>query len=267
MSRADVVRVDAKGDPDRGDFELRELVARFVVRAVADLDALLAQHPTPTEPLRAAAAAIAHRLAGSCGTFGLAAPAALARDLERRALGGERLAILREDLERLHQAITRCGPPPAAIDSGAAPAPSEVVAESREAATVGLRILCIEDDPDIAFLLKTTLLLDGNVVEVVADGVLGWERMCGEAPPDFAPPDLVLLDLSLPGLTGDEILLRRAAHVRASRIPVLVLSARLLGALPITGEAGRGVAWLPKPFDVAELRRRLVELVVAERAR
>lgn len=254
--------MDAKGDPDRGDVALSELVARFVVRAAADLDALLAQHPTPAEPLRVAAAAIAHRLAGSCGTFGLAEPAALARDLERRALGGERLAILRADLERLHQAITRCGPPPAAIDKETAPATCEVVVESGDAATVGLRILCIEDDPDIAFLLKTTLVLDGNVVEVVADGVLGWERMCGDA-----PPDLVLLDLSLPGLTGDEILLRRAAHARASRIPVLVLSARLLGDLPIRGAAGRGVAWLPKPFDVAELRRRLVELVVAERAR
>ncbi len=256
-----------KGDQDRGDVELRALVARFVVRAVGDLDALLAQHPTPTEPLRAAAAAIAHRLAGSCGTFGLAAPAALARDLERRALRGERLAVLRADLERLQQAITRCGPPAAATDNEVASATSDVAVEPSEAATAGLRILCIEDDPDIAFLLKTTLLLDGNVVEVVADGVLGWERMCGDAPPDFAPPDLVLLDLSLPGMTGDEILLRRAAHARASRIPVLVLSARLLGDLPVTGDAGRGVGWLPKPFDVAELRRRLVELVVAERAR
>ena len=84
-------------------------------------------------------------------------------------------------------------------------------------------ILLVEDNVDLAFGLRATLEFEGYEVDVVSDGREANDRIVeGE-------PDLVLLDLMLPGLDGYEVLSR--LRKTGNRTPVLVLTARGLPRL------------------------------------
>ena len=77
-------------------------------------------------------------------------------------------------------------------------------------------------------------------------------------------PDLILLDLHLPDMPGQEVLRRLRAEPRTARVPVVILSADARPSL-IQELLDRGVrAFLPKPLDVHELLG-LVDTVLAER--
>jgi CheY-like chemotaxis protein len=79
-------------------------------------------------------------------------------------------------------------------------------------------------------------------------------------------PGLLLLDLHLPDMTGQEVLRRLRAEPRTARVPVVILSADARPSL-IQELLDRGVrAFLTKPLDVRELLE-LVDSVAAERAR
>lgn len=80
------------------------------------------------------------------------------------------------------------------------------------------RILLIEDDPDIAQLYVLRLSRDGYLVDLATDGKRGLE---------FAReglPDLVFLDLRLPGLDGLEVLRRLREDAATQAIPVVVIT-------------------------------------------
>ncbi|HEX6489313.1 MAG TPA: response regulator [Candidatus Dormibacteraeota bacterium] len=80
------------------------------------------------------------------------------------------------------------------------------------------RILLIEDDPDIAQLYVLRLSRDGYVVDLATDGRRGLE-LAGEG-----LPDLVFLDLRLPGLDGLEVLRRLRDDTATQAIPVVVIT-------------------------------------------
>jgi len=88
--------------------------------------------------------------------------------------------------------------------------------------TTTLRILLIDDDPDHVLLIRRALRDLGNEreVESVADGeeALAWL----DAAPE--PPDLILLDINMPGLSGFEVLSRLRSDERHKRIPVVMLT-------------------------------------------
>ena len=68
-------------------------------------------------------------------------------------------------------------------------------------------VLFIDDDESIRFLVQEELSLDGHQVEVAADGWLGMRCV------EDSPPDLVILDIRMPGLGGLEVLRRlKATH-------------------------------------------------------
>ena len=123
-----------------------------------------------------------------------------------------------------------------------------------------MRILLVEDEPDLAHWLSRTLARQsGMVVEWADDGVLADRRLASE---DF---DAVVLDLGLPGLDGHGVLERLRA--RDDRTPVLVLTARdSLGERVGTLKSGAD-DFLPKPFMVEELEARLQALVRRSRGR
>jgi two-component system response regulator RstA len=78
-------------------------------------------------------------------------------------------------------------------------------------------ILLVEDDPRLAELMRDFLVGHGYPVEVVGCGDEAVARI------QAAPPDLVVLDLMLPGLDGMEVCRRARAHYRG---PILILTAR-----------------------------------------
>jgi len=80
-------------------------------------------------------------------------------------------------------------------------------------------VLIIEDDRDIAALFRHVMDLAGYRTEVVANGAAGVERLM------MSLPDVVLLDLSLPGKSGAEILQIMKGNYRLKKIPVVVVTA------------------------------------------
>lgn len=134
-------------------------------------------------------------------------------------------------------------------------APTEEVPEVETIATEHVaRLLYIEDNLANLRLIERLLALR-NGAEVIS-------AMTGELELDLARehvPDLVLLDLGLPDLRGDEVLARLRRQPETAHIPVIILSA---GAIP--GEIKRLIAlgaadYITKPIDIAVFMRMLDE--------
>lgn len=109
------------------------------------------------------------------------------------------------------------------------------------------RAVVVEDDPHIGVLVEFALEPLGLAVERFDDGEAALARV------RRAPPDVVVLDLMLPRLSGRDVLRALDADAALARVPVLVLSARA-GAGDLARTGGR-MEFLPKPFDVDDLLR------------
>jgi len=81
----------------------------------------------------------------------------------------------------------------------------------------GERILVVEDDPTVAEVVTRYLAREGYRVETVADGASALDRALA------SPPDLMVLDLMLPGMDGLEVCRRLRA---ALPVPIVMLTAR-----------------------------------------
>jgi len=122
----------------------------------------------------------------------------------------------------------------------------------------GFRVLLIDDDEALARMLSEYLSSHGLSVAWAKDAESGLERLGG------APPDVVVLDVMLPGLDGFGLLPRLRA---VSDVPVLMLTARGEDADRIVGLELGADEYLGKPFNPRELVARLRALVRRERRR
>jgi DNA-binding response OmpR family regulator len=82
-----------------------------------------------------------------------------------------------------------------------------------------LRLLLVEDDPEVAAMYRFRLELDGYVVEQAFDGESALRKALQD------PPDLVFLDLRLPGMGGLELLRALRASEVTRTLPVVILTA------------------------------------------
>jgi len=115
-----------------------------------------------------------------------------------------------------------------------------------------MEILVIEDDDAISDLLRRGLSYEGYKVVVAQDGITGL-RMARDT-----PPDLVVLDLMLPGLDGVEVCRRLRA---ADDVPILVLTARGTVSDRISGLDSGADDYMVKPFSIDELLARVRALL------
>ena len=115
-----------------------------------------------------------------------------------------------------------------------------------------MRLLVVEDEPALCQSIAEGLRLDGYEVDTCGDGQEALELCCVER---FA---LILLDLSLPGLDGMELL----RHLRAedAETPVLILSARGQLQDKVDGLDAGANDYLTKPFHFEELEARVRSL-------
>lgn len=113
-------------------------------------------------------------------------------------------------------------------------------------------VLVIEDDDAISDLLRRGLTYEGYKVAVAQDGTTGL-RMARDA-----PPNLVVLDLMLPGIDGLEVCRRLRA---ADDIPILVLTARGTVSDRIAGLDSGADDYMVKPFSIDELLARVRALL------
>lgn len=119
--------------------------------------------------------------------------------------------------------------------------------------TLPERILLIEDDPSIQRGLELNLKLDGYQVKVEADGASGLKTAAAWK------PDLVLLDVMLPVLSGYDVCkeLRR----QSSTLPILMLSARGAEMDKVKGLDLGADDYISKPFGLHELLARIKALL------
>ena len=115
------------------------------------------------------------------------------------------------------------------------------------------RILLIEDDPNILKGLELNLSLDGYQVRAAMDGTTGLS-IAGEW-----KPDLIVLDIMLPGLSGYEVC--RELRRRGSNVPVLILSAKGTEMDRVHGLDLGADDYMTKPFGLHELLARVKALL------
>ena len=120
------------------------------------------------------------------------------------------------------------------------------------------RILLVEDEPSIAGFVRRGLHFEGYDVDVVPDGPGALRRL------RESPPDLLVLDVMVPGVDGFEIARRPRAAETAERlpsIPILMLTARDAVADRVSGLRAGADDYLVKPFDFDELLARVEALL------
>lgn len=120
-------------------------------------------------------------------------------------------------------------------------------------------VLLIEDDPSIVAGLELNLSLEGYEVVTAGDGEAGYQLAIERQ------PDLVLLDVMLPGTHGLEVLRRLREH--DADLPVLVLTARGEEADKVLGLQLGADDYIAKPFHLPELRARINAALRRQRLR
>jgi len=114
------------------------------------------------------------------------------------------------------------------------------------------RVLVVEDNADLAYGLRNNLEIEGYKVDVAGDGTRGL------ALARTAGPDLIILDLMLPGMDGFRVL--RALRDEGRRLPILVLTARGEEGDKVRGLRLGADDYVTKPFGVLELLARVEAL-------
>jgi len=126
---------------------------------------------------------------------------------------------------------------------------AKIVWTSADAASaVSATILLVEDDPTVAEVVSRYLTRDGHHVEVATDGLHALVAL------SETTPDLVVLDLMLPGVDGLEVCRRVREH---SDVPIIILSARAEEGDRLRGLDLGADDYLAKPFSPRELAARV----------
>ena len=113
------------------------------------------------------------------------------------------------------------------------------------------RILVVEDEPALALLLSYNLESEGYLVDTVMRGDDAEIRLAE------SPPDLLILDWMLPGVSGLEICRRLRARQETRDLPIIMLTARGDESERIRGLAIGADDYITKPFSVPELMARI----------
>ena len=109
------------------------------------------------------------------------------------------------------------------------------------------QILIIEDEEDLVELLRYNLIRNGFSVATAARGDEGLQAVSEKR------PDLILLDLTLPGLSGLEVCQQLKRDLRTTDIPVVMVTARGEEADVVAGLAVGANDYLTKPFSMKTL--------------
>jgi two-component system response regulator MtrA len=117
------------------------------------------------------------------------------------------------------------------------------------------RILVADDDEDIRMLVVMRLQHSGHDVEQVGDGATAVEQCRSGA------PDLVVLDLMMPGMNGLDACRTIRADPELARTPVILLTARAQSSDVEAGLAAGADDYITKPFSPRDLAERVDALL------
>jgi CheY-like chemotaxis protein len=110
-----------------------------------------------------------------------------------------------------------------------------------------IKILIVDDDPSIRFLLRVILEGEGYSVQEAGNGQAALNAITSEA-----LPDIVMTDLMMPVMTGAELIVRLRSQASTARIPIVVVSSNAKAVESLAVDA-----IITKPFSAANLADRV----------
>lgn len=111
----------------------------------------------------------------------------------------------------------------------------------------GKKVLMIDDEPDLVEVIKQRLELRGYEVLVASDGKEGLEKVITKQ------PDLILLDIKMPGIDGFEVLRRLRNNQETKDIPIIMFTVKgETRSILKAGDLG-STDYIIKPFSIKEL--------------
>jgi DNA-binding response OmpR family regulator len=116
-------------------------------------------------------------------------------------------------------------------------------------------ILIVDDEPRLAFMLSEMLEDAGYEAHAIDNGRDALETVHRD------PPDLMLLDVQMPGIDGFEVAARMKADPATAAIPIIMLSAMAGRGARVIGLESGAEEYLAKPFDRVELLARVRNLL------
>ena len=116
-------------------------------------------------------------------------------------------------------------------------------------------VLVVDDDPVIQRLLRVNFEMEGYTVLVASDGLEGLARARSER------PDIVVLDIMMPKMSGLDVARTLKSDPDTADIPVMLLSAKAQEADLRAGDESGADGYLTKPFDPLLLLQRVEELI------
>jgi PleD family two-component response regulator len=116
-------------------------------------------------------------------------------------------------------------------------------------------LLCVDDNEDMRLMVREVLESAGHEVSLASDGSVALDSI------QEREPDLLVLDLVMPGMTGIEVCRAVKRNPFTARIPVLMLTAREDIEHKVAAFEAGADDYLAKPFDPRELRARVVALL------
>ena len=120
------------------------------------------------------------------------------------------------------------------------------------------RVLLVDDDEDVRLMTRVALTFEGFAVTEAADGVAGLDATRAER------PDVVVLDVMMPGLDGIDVLRALRAEPAFADLPILLLTAKAGPGAEREGWDAGATAYLTKPFTGTALAATLRRLLAGE---
>ncbi len=115
-------------------------------------------------------------------------------------------------------------------------------------------LLIVEDEADLAELLRFNLEKEGYACQVAGDGQAALHKVQAVA------PDLIILDRMLPGMSGDELMAALKRDPRYAKIPVIMLTAKAEESDELVGFALGADDYITKPFSIKRVLARVAAL-------
>jgi diguanylate cyclase (GGDEF)-like protein len=216
--------------------------------------------------LKAAAERDAHSLAELTAPFGFARASGIAREIAERFSSGSLTAVdgvaISEQLLGLRQGLQGAPQAPARALTGEQRALSlPAGAAPPEDSLEGSRILVVDDDVQITRVLATLLKRRGIAVTTLNDPLRFWSVL------DDAKPNLIMLDLEMPRLSGTELCRVVRNDRRWSELPVVFLTGHTDQDSIHRVFAAGADDYVGKPFVAAELMMRIESRLIGVKAR
>ena len=123
----------------------------------------------------------------------------------------------------------------------------------------GAKVLVVDDEPNVLRSLAQYLTIEDFTVETASNGMEALEKV------ESFHPELILLDVMMPGMDGFEVLDKVKANPAHAQTPIIMLTAKDQSADVLKGYQSGATSYLVKPFNLDELVETINQVLAQSR--